>query len=359
MEPEGIHEGGHLPLLVFIEDAGSQPMLRQIESQASGMLVHRWILSVPVLREMPARSVQLQPPDMRRVDRLITPFKQLVLDEVLQDAADCRAFRHPENQAAADYRTNREQLQLFAENAVVAFLRFLQLLQVGVEVLLAEERSTVEALELPPAGVVFPVGPGDIEKLEGADFAGVRNVRAAAQVDELSLAVEAKRFIFLRKVFIDVFDLVLLAQILHQGTSFRGRTLKALERLRLLDDLAHLLFNAREILFADRRRRVDVVVEAVLQRRTEGELRAGEKPHHGPGHDVGGAMPQHLEGVGILVRENLEMNLAVAGRQLAVQVDNGAIDLGRHRRLGQALADRFGHIARPGAFGNLLGGAVG
>ena len=113
--------------------------------------------------------------------------------KVSSDAADGRPLRHPQDQAAADRLADGEQLQLLAEHAVVALLRLLELVQVGVEVLLGEEGGAVEPLELLAGGVVLPVGAGDAQQLERADLAGVRDVRPAAQVDELALAVEAQR----------------------------------------------------------------------------------------------------------------------------------------------------------------------
>ena len=79
-------------------------------------------------------------------------------------------------------------------------------------------------------------------------------------------------------------------------------------------------------------------------------------------------MPQHVEGFAVLVGEDLEGERALAhtvsparrgGRQLAVEIDDRAVDLGGDGRLGETLADRLGHLARPGAFGDLLAGAIG
>ena len=198
---------------------------------------------------------------------------------------------------------------------MIALLRLFELVQVGIEVLLVEEGGAVEPLELLAAGVVLPVGAGDAEQLERADLAGVRNVRAAAQVDELALAVEAQRRILLQLV-VDVLDLV--APGPGPGTSaaaLGGRPLEALERLGLLDDLPHLLLDAREVLLADRGRRIDVVIEAVLEwpgrRRAERRGRAADRP----GHDVGAAMAQHVEGFRVLVGENLKRRLRRARRR--------------------------------------------
>src|SRR5262249_51928979 len=153
--------------------------------------------------------------------------------------------------------------------------------------------------------IVLPVRAGDAHDLEGADLARVRKMRPAAQVDELSLAIETQSRILLQ-VVVDVLDLILLAEIRDEGSRVRSRTLEALERLGLLDDLAHLFFDAREILIAQRRSRFDVVIEAVLDRWPEGELDAGKEPHDRAGHDVGAAMPQDEQRIGILLRENLE-----------------------------------------------------
>src|SRR5579884_2521754 len=184
----------------------------------------------------------------------------------------------------------------------------------------------------------------------------MRNVRPAAKVDELALTVEAERRILLQ-VVVDVLDLVFLAQILDQLTSLGRRPLEAFERLGFLDDLAHLLLDAWEVLLADRSRAVDVIVKAVLQRGPEGQLSAGKQPHDGPGHDVSAAVPQHGQGVGVLVREQLKGQLALSG-QLAVEINNIPVELGRDGRLGEAFADRLSHIPRPGAGSDLLAGAI-
>ncbi len=59
-----------------------------------------------------------------------------------------------------------------------------------------------------------------------------------------------------------------------------ARVFEAAERLVLLHDLRHLGFDLREVFFADRGRRENVVVEPVLGGRTEGQLHAGEEPHN-------------------------------------------------------------------------------
>ena len=125
--------------------------------------------------------------------------------------------------------------------------------QVGVEVLLAEERGAVEPLELLAAGVVLPVGAGDAQQLERADLAGVRDVRPAAQVDELALAVEAERSGTASARRRCARPCSPASGPRTSCAGLGGRPLEALERLGLVDDLLHLRFDAREVLLADRR----------------------------------------------------------------------------------------------------------
>src|SRR5215470_11432734 len=111
----------------------------------------RRVLGIAVIREMAAGAIQLQPADVRGVDRLVAALEQLLLDEALQDPAYGCPFGHPQDQPAAYHGADGEELQLLAEDAVVALLGLLQLVEVGVEVLLVKEGGGVKALELPAA----------------------------------------------------------------------------------------------------------------------------------------------------------------------------------------------------------------
>src|SRR5262249_40182728 len=160
-------------------------------------------------------------------------------------------------EAAADRLADGEELELLAEDAVVALLGLFNLMQVAVEILLGEERGAVEPLQLLARAVVLPVGAGDRQQLERPDLARVRDVRPAAQVDELARAVEAQGRELLQ-LAVDVLDLVALLQVLDQPARLGGRPLEALERLGGGDDLPHLLLDAWEVFLADRRVGVDV-----------------------------------------------------------------------------------------------------
>src|SRR5262249_41592011 len=110
-------------------------------------------------------------------------------------------------------------------------------------------------------------------------------VRAAAQVDELTLAVKTQgRILF--QIVVDVLDLEALAHVGNQRPRIGSGALKALERLGVFDDFAHLVLDARKVVLADGSGRVNVVIETILQRGTEGKLCAREQAQDGAGHDV-------------------------------------------------------------------------
>jgi hypothetical protein len=72
----------------------------------------------------------------------------------------------------------------------------------------------------------------------------------------------------------------------------------AREPLPALLDLLHLLLDGLEILGRERPLDVEVVVEAVLDRRADAQLGLGEQLLHGLRHDVRGGVAQDVQAVG-------------------------------------------------------------
>ncbi len=62
-------------------------------------MVHGRILGVAVVGKVAAGAIQLEPADVRGVNRLVTALDQLLPDEGLEDAANDGAFWHPQNKA--------------------------------------------------------------------------------------------------------------------------------------------------------------------------------------------------------------------------------------------------------------------
>jgi hypothetical protein len=128
---------------------------------------------------------------VRRVDELIAAAEALVAHPVFHDLADDGAFGMPEDEAGAGELLNAEEVELLAEDAMVAARGFFKAGEVGVEILFRKERRAVDALELRILFVAEPVGAGEAGDFEGLDAAGRGHVRAAAEVDEVAVAIEA------------------------------------------------------------------------------------------------------------------------------------------------------------------------
>ena len=129
-----------------------------------------------------------------------------------------------------------------------------------------------------------------------------------------------------------------LAQVLAELDRLLAIHLHPLQRLVLLDDPGHLGLDPGEIPLGDRVLQLEVVVKAAVNRRSEGQLDAVEQPHHRPGHHVGGRMAHDLQGLGILLGDQPERDLALL-RQRQVGPHQLAVNPGGQRRLGQSRPD--------------------
>src|SRR5207244_4301048 len=93
----------------------------------------------------------------------------------------------------------------------------------------------------------------------------------------------------------DLGDLVVLLALAEKCERIRDGEVLVLEREILADDLSHALFDLRQVLFRERPREVEVVVEAVRNRRPETEFGLREELEHGASHHMRGRMPQRVE----------------------------------------------------------------
>ena len=324
------------------------------------VLLHhdRLKLAVGVVGIVAGDLVEIDLADVGRVDGLIAPRRELFAHEGLERAPQERAFGHPEDQPRADQRARRKQIELLAEDAVVALPRFLERRQVRVEIFLRKPGGAVEPLELGVVGVPLPVGAGDARELKSADAAGAGDVRPATEIDKLPLAIERQR----GKLGEARLDVLCLEGLVEAGDDLHRllpRHLDPLEGLVGGDDLPHLLFDPGEIVVGDRLGRPHVVVEPGPDRRPEGKLDAWKQPHHGPGHDVGRRVAHHRQGARIARKKPLDERLAML-RKGSVEPDGLSIEEGGNRR--QLLLPATGHadgdIRQSGALGKLAGIAI-
>ena len=76
-----------------------------------------------------------------------------------------------------------------------------------------------------------------------------------------------------------------------------------------LEQLVHLLLDALQVLGRERRLNFEVVVETVLDGRSDGELRSRKQLLDGMGHHVRRRVPQHEQALFVLVTQEPQFSL--------------------------------------------------
>ena len=179
--------------------------------------------------------------------------------------------------------------------------------------------------------VAAPISAGDFHQLESlADLAGRRHVRPTAKVGPFALAIELHFLIGGNGV--DQLDFERFALLFEQALCLLARHGSLRERLVAGDDLAHALFDRREILWRERLIAEEVVVETVLDHRANCDLRAWPKRLHGFGKDVRCVVADQFERAGIVARDELERNVTI---DRISEIDKLAIADHRHSPLGE------------------------
>src|SRR4051794_9661399 len=260
----------------------------------------------------------------------------------------------PERRAGRDV-VEMEEIELDTEAAMVAAARLLELVQVRVEILLRVERGAVDAGQLLVRGIAAPVRAGETGELERLDRLRVLQMRTAAEIGEVTLRVE--RDVALGRV--DELDLERLVLGREPRLRVVARDLLARPLASFLDLALHLGFDRLEVLFANRLREEEVVVEAVLDRRADRDLHAGMQTAHRLGEEVRARVAQDVERIGILrVARRQELDrLAVAQRQ--PQIVNSTVRAHEDRLLGELRPDRARGVETRRAVGKFKLGVVG
>ena len=112
---------------------------------------------------------------------------------------------------------------------------------------------------------------------------------AGAQVHELTLLIEANGRVLGQVV--NQLHLVGLALLLHILHSLCPGQLEAFQLQFLLADLAHLRFQLLQLVLGKGLGGVKIVIEAIVNRRADGQLYLGMQTLHGLGQDVGAGVP--------------------------------------------------------------------
>ena len=305
---------------------------------------------VPVAGLFPEDAVH----HLRRGDFLVAAFFHLAADVVFQVLAHAPAFRVPEH-AAHRFLLDMEQAHFLGQFAVVTLFRFLKLLEVGVQFFLVAPGGAVDALQLGLGGIATPVGAGHLGQLETiAQLAGAGQVRAAAQVDEIALAVQA-HFLVGGQITDDL-GLELFAGFQEELHRFVAVPYFTADVLVAAHNVLHALFDGLQIIRSERFSTMEVVVEAVFDGRANGHLGVGEQFLNGFSHDVGCIVTNQLQGVVGVAGDDLHRGAIVDGQ---INVDQVAVDLGGQGLFGEFFADATGNIQCGGRLIKLHGCPIG
>src|SRR5919112_1260130 len=256
---------------------------------------------------------------------------------VFHEAPQHLPLGQKERDAGARIRREREQLEVLADLAVVPRPGLLESPQIRLEFLLRRPGRTVDAGEHRVLLVAAPVGPRYVLQLEGAEPARARDVRAAAEVEEISLFVDRDL-----TVLQPLQDLGLVGVALVERLGLGFGDLLALYRKVLRDDLAHPLLDARQIIVRKTPVDLDIVEEAVLYRRAEGQLAARIQLHYRLRHRMRRRVPQDLKAPRGVFRNHLEIPPAV---KRGIEVDELSIQLRHDRVSGEAFTYLLGDLA--------------
>ena len=170
-------------------------------------------------------------------------------------------------------------------------------------------------------------------------------MRAAAKVEPLAGAVHGDRLVGGK--LHHPFGLEPLALLLEEFAHLVAGPDLADQLLVGADDPPHLLLDRGEVLLGERPAlgsRREIVIEAVVGRRAEGDLGAGKEVLHRLRKDVRVIVPDQLERVGLVARRD-QSELAVLLERPG-KVAHLAVDPRRERRLGQPRPDRRGDVRR-------------
>ena len=159
-------------------------------------------------------------------------------------------------------------------------------------------------------------------------------MRAAAQVDEITLLVEGDRLAGRNRL--DELNLERLVVLFVEGDRLVTGPYIADDRLVTVDDLVHARLDGGKVLVAERGLAMEIVIEPVFDRRADGDLCLWIQLENRLSHHMRGIMPDGGENGVILCCQECQRGISL---NLAGHIPFLAIDNSQHRRLGEARAD--------------------
>ena len=246
--------------------------------------------------------------DVGGVDEGVSAADALFAHPVFHDFADGAALGVPEDEACAGDFLNGEEVELLAEESMVATGGLFEMGEVGVEVLLGEESGAVDALELGILFIAEPVCAGEVGEFDGFDASSGGDVWSAAEVEEVPVAVEADLIAGVCE-FGDEVGLHEVAVVFEGSEGVFAEGGFAGKGLIAGDDLSHFGLDGGQIVRGERGLAEEVVEEAGVGGGAVAELGFRKELKDGGGHDVRGGVSDDLECLWIALGDEGELGV--------------------------------------------------
>ena len=235
---------------------------------------------------------QLLGKDDRCHDFHITEFLEQFSFIIHEHISESHALWMEEGESRA-FIMEGEEVQLLAQLSVISLFCFAADKEVMIQIFLLEEGGSIDTLEHLVLGITAPVSAGYGHNLEYLHLAGGTHMGTCAEVCEIALFVEGNLCIF-RKV-INKHDLVILAFVLEELQCFAAAYHFLDQRNVFFGNLGHFFFNGCKIFLAEYMVRVQIIIEAVINSRSNGKLGAREQMLDSLRHHMGSGMAQSKE----------------------------------------------------------------
>src|SRR5439155_5314921 len=289
---------------------------------------HRGKLIRGIERQVARAQKQLLAGHVGRVHELVAALQDDVLDEAPQLEVQDRTVGMPENQPRPDVFLNRIEVELLADDAVIALARLFETADIALEIVFAEPRGPVDALQHLAPLIAAPVRARGMQQLEMLDPPGARHVRSAAQIDEWAVGVDGDDLIFFQ-----IIDSLQLERIILEAPfCFYPAYLFTREGIISLHNLSHLFFDRLQILRREGPSDIEIVVEPILDRRAETDLGVGKELTNRRRQHVRRRVAQYVQRLRVLVGEDRDLH---AVGQRALQVAHLAVDADGERGFGE------------------------
>ncbi len=245
--------------------------------------------------------------DMRSDYLKIAVALLYLAQELLETVAQSGTLREPERKAGTYIGRECKQLHLFAYLAMVAFLGLFEHHEILIEHLFLGEGDAIDANKLVAFFVATPVCTCKRKDFHSLDWCSSRKVRTTTQVGERALCICGD--VAVLKLGYKL-ALIFLATVTEHLQGIVLRDVCTHDRLFFLGQLNHLGFDSGEVGRCDGVAiGIDVVVEAILNGRTDTELYARIQFLKSFGEQVGRRVPESVLAFGIVPLEQLYLGI--------------------------------------------------